>query len=477
MRQFDLFVILARMRTGSNFLEVNLNAVDGLTCYGEAFNPHFVGAPNRHELLETDLSAREGNPLGLLERMKVETEGLPGFRYFHDHDPRVFEPLLNDPRCAKIILSRNPIESYVSLKIAQATGQWKLTDARRHKDSRIDFDAVGFARHLEEANGFSKRILKSLQRNGQTAFHLDYEDLQDVDVVNGLLRFLGMDTQLETLDKSLKKQNAKPISEKVRNFDEMDQILSDLDLFSLSKASAFEPRRGPAVRAYIAAAKTPLLFMPIKGGPEREVRDWMAQLDGGAQDDLLQHMTQRDLRSWMEARQTHRSFTVLSHPARRAHRVFCQRILSVEEGGFLKIRGKLQSHYGLHLPDGGLDQSYDIEWHRNAFSAFLRFLKSNLVGQTSVRVDPAWASQHEVLQGFGEFALPDRLIREDRLEIELRELLEGIGGTMVPMPPPIKDSPFALENIYDSSLETLVQSVYKRDYLHFGFGPWADQAA
>ncbi|MDX1782140.1 MAG: nodulation protein NodH, partial [Thalassovita sp.] len=44
--RFDYFVVFAEMRTGSNFLETNLNAFPGLTCYGEAFNPHFIGYPN-----------------------------------------------------------------------------------------------------------------------------------------------------------------------------------------------------------------------------------------------------------------------------------------------------------------------------------------------------------------------------------------------------------------------------------------------
>ncbi|MFV2034483.1 MAG: nodulation protein NodH, partial [Halocynthiibacter sp.] len=49
--RFDYFIIFAEMRTGSNFLESTLNAFPGITCYGEAFNPHFVGYPNRKEIL------------------------------------------------------------------------------------------------------------------------------------------------------------------------------------------------------------------------------------------------------------------------------------------------------------------------------------------------------------------------------------------------------------------------------------------
>lgn len=35
------------MRTGSNFLETNLNAFGDLLCHGEAFNPHFLAIPTK----------------------------------------------------------------------------------------------------------------------------------------------------------------------------------------------------------------------------------------------------------------------------------------------------------------------------------------------------------------------------------------------------------------------------------------------
>ena len=49
--RFDSFVVFAEMRTGSNFLEANLNAIDGLSCLGEVFNPHFIGYPNAEDVL------------------------------------------------------------------------------------------------------------------------------------------------------------------------------------------------------------------------------------------------------------------------------------------------------------------------------------------------------------------------------------------------------------------------------------------
>ena len=100
--------MFAEMRTGSNFLEANLNALPGVTCHGEVFNPFFIGKKDHTELFDITLTAREADPLPLLRRLRERTDGLSAFRYFHDHDPRVFDAVMDDPRCAKIILTRNP---------------------------------------------------------------------------------------------------------------------------------------------------------------------------------------------------------------------------------------------------------------------------------------------------------------------------------------------------------------------------------
>lgn len=132
MAKFDCFVIFAEMRTGSNLLEAAVNELEGVACHGEAFNPALIGYPKKTELLGISREARDSDPMRLWRAIR-EAPGLNGCRFFHDHDPRVLGAMLEDPRCAKIVLTRNPFESYVSLKIARATNQWKLGDARRRR--------------------------------------------------------------------------------------------------------------------------------------------------------------------------------------------------------------------------------------------------------------------------------------------------------------------------------------------------------
>jgi len=461
------------MRTGSNFLEANLNAFDGITCHGEAFNPHFIGYPSNKPVLGVDLETRDKHPKTLLNAIRENKGALGGFRYFHDHDPRVFDTIMADETCAKIILTRNPVESYVSWKIARQTGQWKLTDVKAHKAGQASFDASEFDAHLEALQRFQVTLLNRLQKSGQTAFYVAYEDLQDLQVMNGLAKFLGVNEALERLDKSLKKQNPSPISTKVRNYDQMQKALAGLDRFDLTRTPNFEPRRGPNVPSYVAAARSPLLYLPLKSGPQTEVLKWLADVDQVDISDLQTKMTQKDLRQWKRRHAGHRSFTVLRHPVQRAHDAFCRHILTVGEGSYVQLRKTLIRRYKVPLPPEGPNATYDVSAHRAAFAAFLTFLKGNLSGQTGIRVDPAWCTQSQAIAGFAEFCLPDRLIREADLESELADLAAAVGIISVPVVSRAEpDAPFGLASIYDAEIEQLCHAAYQRDYMMFGFSSW-----
>lgn len=469
MAPFDSFVVFAEMRTGSNLLEANLNLYDGITCHGEAFNPHFIGYPNKTEIFGVDQAARDDDPTALLRVIREKTEGLGGFRYFHDHDPRVLEPLLDDARCAKIVLTRNPVDSYVSWKIAQATDQWKLTNVAKRKDAQARFDRAEFEAHLETLQNFQIQLLNGLQRRGQTAFYVAYEDVQDVGVMNGLAAWLGCDARLEGFDHNLKRQNPSAISDKVENFDEMERALAQLDRFDLSRTPNFEPRRGAAVPGYVAAGAAPLLYMPIKGGPEAEVTEWLARLGGEVNGDF----NQKGLRQWLRKHPGHRRFTVLRHPLARAHHVFCTRILPKGPETFGRIRRVLVNRHDLPIPDRWPDDGYDRDTHRAAFGGFLDFIRANLAGQTNLRVDPHWASQAAILQGMGELSLPDLVLREEEMAAYLPAVAQQLGLSEVPeMPVPAAEVPFALDEIYDAELEGKARAAYPRDYVMLGFGDW-----
>ncbi len=297
-----------------------------------------------------------------------------------------------------------------------------------------------------------------------------------MDVINGLARWLGVDQTLEALDSKLKKQHPQPLSAKVENFAEMEASLDGLDRFNLTRTPNFEPRRGAAVPGYVAAPSSPLLYLPVPSGPEAQVVQWLANLDGADLSAVQSGFSQKTLRHWRQEHPGYRSFTVLRHPVARAHHAFCQRILNDGPGNFSRIRKSLRQIYKLPLPKSGVPEGYSSADHRAAFLVFLEFVRDNLAGQTSIRLDSNWASQVEVIKGFASVAAPDFVLREDELPKMLPLLAQSVGKEAAIQPAP-QDTPIPLSEIYDGEIERKVRAIYKRDYLMFGFRNWADQAA
>ncbi|TDL78189.1 nodulation protein NodH [Palleronia sediminis] len=466
---FTSFVVLAEMRTGSNFLEENLNAIPGLRCWGEAFNPHFMGGAGKTEMLGMDLAAREADPGALLDRIRDRTDGLAGFRLFTGHDPRIFVRVMGDRDCAKIVLTRNPLDSFVSLQIARQTNQWRLSDLKNARSTRIHFDIDAFHAHLARLQATQLDIMRRLQTTGQTAFYIAYEDVGELDVMNGLAAWLGVPGRIEALSRKTKVQNPDGLRDKVENYDEAVAALSGIDHFALNRTPSFEPRRGPNVPSYVGAARAPLLFVPVKGGPMRAVEAWLAALDGVGTGDLLRDMRQKELRQWLAERPGHRRFSVLRHPVARAHDAFCRHILLDGPERFTEIADTLRTTYAVPLPQNPFAAEYDAEAHRAAFMGFLKFVKGNLGGQTSIRVDPAWATQTAILQGLADFAIPDLLIREDDLP-RMLSMLAGDAGIAAPVyAPEPEPGPHPLAAIRDPRIDRLVAQIYARDYLMFGW--------
>lgn len=470
--QFDYFIILAAMRTGSNLLEANLNAIEGVTCHGEAFNPHFIGRLKSDALLGVSLEERDHDPSFLLEAIRQAPGELNGFRFFQGHDPRVLEPALSDPRCAKIILTRNPLDSFISLKIARETKQWQLKNIKRRREARVEFDAEAFMKYLNRQHEFHLLLSQRLQQSGQTPFYIAYEDLNQLPILNGLAAWLGVSGRLSAIDETLKPQNPEPALSKVTNPDEMEQALSQIDSYNLHSTPNFEPRRRPLVANYIAAPKTPLMYMPIRGGMEQPVAKWMATLDHVEIDQLLTNQNRKQTRQWFQSNPGHRKFTVLQHPLTRAHRAYCRHILNTGPGGYPKIRHVLRNRLKIPIPGQLREGNYPIEQHYEAFSAFLTFLRQNLAQQTAIRIDAAWCSQSQALEGMAPFALPDLILREDEVTTTLPDLARRMGHDTPPSPELSEpDAPFSLAEIYDDNLEALSAQAYQRDYMQFGFGP------
>ncbi|MBM3603888.1 MAG: hypothetical protein FJX25_03825 [Alphaproteobacteria bacterium] len=457
---FRSFVIFAEMRTGSNLLEATLNALKGVTCFGEAFNPYMMGWPDKDELQGITRDQREADPMQLLTRLFDRPGHLPGFRYFHDHDPRVFDAIMHDRRCAKIILTRNPLDSYVSTCLARETNQWKLNETETPIPAAITYDGPEFRDMLAAVERFQLRVMHRLQVTGQAGFWLGYDDLRDTEVMTGLVHWLGR-TDIARVEPARDQvpQNPRELADKVRNFDQMQEDLHKIDPFMLRRIPNFEPRRGPSVPSFTASeAGRGLLYMPVRCGPGPAIRDWMGRLGQTGTD-----FTQTTLRQWKRGHPGHRSFAVLRHPLHRAWTAFRQVLTQASP----ELRGLMRNVHRIALPSDEALKELPLDEQIPLFAQFLDFLRRNLNSQTTLPTHAGWASQSEVIAGFSRFATPDMLIREDRLIEEIEALTRAAGVAdpqlhhLVPQPMP--------DFLHDKALIAAARGAYLRDYVAFGF--------
>jgi hypothetical protein len=458
---FTSFVILGEMRTGSNLLETNLNAIEGVTCYGEIFNPVFFADKDKTEFLDLTLAQRDADPQCVLDAI-ARTDTMVGFRLFHDHDPRVRAQVLADRTCAKIMLNRNPLDSYVSRKIAAVTDQWRLFNLSRQKRARAVFDGDEFAAHVALLQRTQLETLRILQESGQGAFHVNYEDVNDLDVLNGIAQFLGVPGRIAELPRKLKRQNPEPLDEKLENPEAVAPAVARIDWCDLGRAPWLEPRRGPMVPNYVAAARGPLLFMPVPGVAMRPVCDWLAELDGVGREGLLRGFTQASLRDWRKAHPGHRSFTLVTHPLLRAWRVYATH---VRAGEWPAVRNQIERLFGFDLDLSATDPD-EI---REGFGHVLKFMAASLAGQTDVWTRPQWASQAAVVQGFGAVAYPDHVLREHTAGAELEWIATLVGCPAPDWREAPDPGPVPLISILDDTLQSLARTAYARDYETFGY--------
>jgi len=113
-----------------------------------------------------------------------------------------------------------------------------------------------------------------------------------------------------------------------------------------------------------------------------------------------------------------------------------------------------------------------------AFLSLPGFLKGILGGQPSLRVDTTRANQGILLQAITNFALPDRVIREDVLATGLSDIAKEAGVTGPPVQSEFSaPTPFALADIRDTENDTAIRAAYQRDLMKFGFDLWEPSQA
>lgn len=226
------FMLVGMMRSGSNFLERKLNLLPSVRCHGELFNPKFVGLAadfgdqylgyKRH-----DVWTRNHDSLGFLNEVLAGCDRAQcGFRMFLDHDPAVMAETLYNPAIKKIVLTRNLLDSFVSLQIARETDVWLTTD-HPQEVTRVHVDPDELVNFALRQSMFYNDVLTILQRTGQRYFHIDYSEIKDLEQLNGMAEFLGVSERFSEVVEPILRQNPAEQREKIINHAQLIEVLRE----------------------------------------------------------------------------------------------------------------------------------------------------------------------------------------------------------------------------------------------------------
>lgn len=480
------FVILGAMRTGSNLLENTLGALGDTMCWGEAFNPAFVGGPQKTDLLGWDVARRDADPMGFLEALIGGSgDRIPGFRLFADHSETMLRHVLADPDCARIVLRRDPVHSFVSLEIARTTNQWMLRNPRRRLTAKIAFDADAFTRYHRHLAAHYNRLDADMAAAGQSAVPVDYDQLSDRAVLGGIAAHIGSAGRVPEVP-DLHRQNPEHLRDKVSNYAEM---CAALGIAPDTAAPA------PLVTALdvIVMPGGPMALAPIEGAGLAAMLSLMQWIDSGLNSTpLLARRKLPDMAARGElfasgfddqALKAHlgqsRVFVPVCHPAERMHGLFLEelfgpgwsqspvrKMVEAETGPLPQPRDVRQDPHAFHP-----------ELRRAAFRAYLAIVKTALAGQGAFLPRLAWYPQADLIDAYGREVTIDRVVELEKFDVFARRYCKRVGlpalsqtdaedmrraGLVVDL---------SAVDILDEGLETTLRDLYGEDYARFGYSP------
>ncbi|MGB1212279.1 MAG: sulfotransferase family 2 domain-containing protein [Pikeienuella sp.] len=463
------FAIFGAMRTGSNLLEYTLDSYRGLTGVGELFNDAFVGKPNGDPYLGVSLAERNRDPLGFLADVIEAEKGVPGFRIFPGHDAQAMDHAARDPACAKIILRRSPVDSFISLQIAKKTGQWMLKKEENRRLVKVHFDIAAFEDYRDELAAHYAALRRKMHLAGQVPFEISYEDLRDVDVINGLARFIGAKEQLKAAPQKIQRQNPPAWEDKVSNADELRSYIGVAPAKTVFDTA---PPRFVATEKLVASRGFSLIYAPVPGAGAEAIRSFIreAETQAGVSGKPLAnglneaHIARRRRRGGF-------AFSFIRHPALRALDVFQRRFVATGEGTFPSILEVLIQRYG--APDAA-KMFEDRAAFGVGFDAFIAFIADNLAGRTSVREDPSWASQVALLAAFAREAPVDFTGRCERAVEDITYVLSRLGvddphGALARKT--ADELTVTAGEVITPARERRLLEIYAEDYARLGYSP------
>jgi hypothetical protein len=222
------FIIYTYPRSGSYNLVQLLDSGHDIICHGEIFHQERFDVPPEYlDKIGMTLEERNMSPLLLIERLRaLDPDKHFGFKLFGGHINRVptLRTLLNDKSWLKIVLTRDPIETYGSYLRAYQSKVWYVRD-----DMKVDpellkqkatFTPETWRNHVANIEAWMKACAKL-----NSAFFISYDAYQKPQELAKLLRYLGSSADADELTSAFKRQFSGSVENGFTNWAEFAEYM------------------------------------------------------------------------------------------------------------------------------------------------------------------------------------------------------------------------------------------------------------
>jgi LPS sulfotransferase NodH len=240
------FIIFSGARSGSTLLSNMLNTHPEILCHHEIFNSQkiYYAQNIRDNISINTVEERDRNVELFLAKLwqKNFNSTAVGFKILRNQNPTAASLVIKDKKVRKILLvRRNQIKSYVSMKIAMKTKNWCVStkNTPQGKESQqvsIKVNVESLHNWIKKHNKYYESIRQQLRNSKQSFLEISYEDLvgpKNELVKSSVLQFIGVSAQPHILQTTLKKQNSENLVDLVSNFGELEEKLRGTELAPL----------------------------------------------------------------------------------------------------------------------------------------------------------------------------------------------------------------------------------------------------
>jgi LPS sulfotransferase NodH len=216
-RDYKRFMVVGHARTGSNFLLAGLKQIDSIRIHHEVFGGHNrVIGENFQKIYDS------------VYRKYPSGTAAVGFKLFYYHLTEDEWNIISDNSdlLAIHLLRRNRLRTLTSLDIALASNEWAIENERKAVPNRISLNTHTLLDRIRKIESSEEDARNRLKSNPYTEIAYEELILSPEKEFERILKFIGVDGNIESKNITLKRQNSRPLSETIENFDDVSLALS-----------------------------------------------------------------------------------------------------------------------------------------------------------------------------------------------------------------------------------------------------------